>query len=148
MAGRRRRAYIIVRTLILGIVASGRIPPASGLKGGEKMNTTNHAVFALATFAAPERRREMSTTTHRAGSTGLRSILRHIGRAARTAARNYAAARQIEARRLAFRGMDEYALRDIGVDRFGLPYRAPPVAAPPKAPPTEHDATPRPPPRA
>lgn len=67
----------------------------------------------------------MNTVTHERDISGggLRDALGWIGRAARTAARNYAAAREIEARRLAFRGLDEHALRDIGVDRFGTPYR-------------------------
>ena len=50
-------------------------------------------------------------------------IFGRIGRALRTAAHNYAAAREIEARRLAFGRLDAHQLEDIGVDRFGTPFR-------------------------
>jgi hypothetical protein len=63
------------------------------------------------------------------------TLLGRIGRALRTMAHNYAVAREIEARRLAFSRLDANQLEDIGVDRFGTPFRdvtadlAPPASA-------------------
>lgn len=66
----------------------------------------------------------MTTTTNETRQSAIGAFFSVIGRGLRTIARNYAAAREIEARRLAFRGLDEHTRSDIGVDRFGIPYRA------------------------
>ena len=51
------------------------------------------------------------------------TLFARIGRALRTMAHNYAVAREIEARRIAFSRLDTHQLEDIGVDRFGTPFR-------------------------
>lgn len=70
----------------------------------------------------------MTSTTNEPRQSAIGAFFSAIGRGLRTMARNYAAAREIEARRLAFRGLDEHTRSDIGVDRFGIPYRNPGVA--------------------
>ena len=79
----------------------------------------------------------MTTQTHesdnRPAAGRFAGILRAIGRTARTIARNYAAAREIEARRLAFRGLDDHMRADLGIDNFGVPYRDAGLDAAPRA---------------
>jgi hypothetical protein len=60
----------------------------------------------------------MTTTATRNSAT----LLGRIGRALRRFAANYAAVREIEARRHIFASFDDHTLQDIGVDRFGSPY--------------------------
>jgi hypothetical protein len=68
----------------------------------------------------------MTTYSSQGGAPSGRigAVFRRLGRALRTAARNYAAAREIQARRIIFSRFDEHQLRDIGVDRFGTPLRS------------------------
>jgi uncharacterized protein YjiS (DUF1127 family) len=77
----------------------------------------------------------MSNSTRNAGAfrDRLAAAFRRIGTTLRTVARNYAAARELEARRYAYSRFEEHQLQDIGVDRFGVPYRDYNVGAKPVA---------------